>query len=196
MVRQRTPLKRGPAPARKTPLKRSEQVYRLSASGLTGAHGRTPETGRESGLGRAGTDAKAEHCEISSGTGRDAHRRGGETTRKPIKRNVRPKAKRTGKPRRVSVLRCRPYLDWLQERRCVACILKPRGFAERAFVDPAHGPVNGRSSKGADNEAIPLCRHHHDEQHRIGWPAFASKYGIDRAQIAAEHYARYLEEKR
>ena len=59
-------------------------------------------------------------------------------------------------------------------------------------IDPAHGPVNGRSSKGPDNEAIPLCSHHHEEQHRVGWPAFEAKYGFSREKEAAAHYAAYL----
>lgn len=125
---------------------------------------------------------------------------------KQIARNVRPKAKRS-KPRRVSVFRCRPYLDWLRDQKCVACLVFIRGSArehpgglncERDYkgifepCDPAHGPINGASSKGPDNEAIPLCRHHHMEQHQIGWPAFEVKYGIDRAKEAVVRYAAYL----
>ena len=115
--------------------------------------------------------------------------------RKPISRNIRPKAKRAGK-RRVSVTRCPKYLAWLKGCRCMACYQEVRGKAPITvaswIIDPAHGPVNGRGSKGPDNEAIPLCRHHHDEQHRIGWPAFCVKYGFDRAREAAAHYVSYL----
>ena len=60
------------------------------------------------------------------------------------------------------------------------------------IIDPAHGPVNGRGSKGPDNEAIPLCRHHHDEQHRVGWPAFEAKYGFSRAEQAKVFWTGYL----
>jgi hypothetical protein len=61
------------------------------------------------------------------------------------------------------------------------------------YCDPAHGPVNGASSKGPDSGCIPLCRgfglmNHHDEQHAIGWPAFQVKYDLDRAREAAAHW--------
>lgn len=58
-------------------------------------------------------------------------------------------------------------------------------------VDPAHGPVNGMSSKGADSGAIPLGRGHHDEQHAIGWDAFEAKYGFSRETEAKVHYRAY-----
>jgi len=113
----------------------------------------------------------------------------------PPVRRKRPNAKRPA-PRRVSVLRDRDYLDWLAERRCVACaILHDRHPQKPAFYvlcDPAHGPVNGMRSKGPDDGAIPLCQVHHKEQHAIGWPAFENKYGFSREQEAAAHYALYL----
>ena len=114
--------------------------------------------------------------------------------RSPLKRSPAVNRKRA-KPRRVSALRDRQYLDWLKDRWCVACIAGRDHAPSRAggFVcDPAHGPVNGRGSKGPDNEAIPLCRHHHDEQHRVGWSAFEERYGFSREKEAATHYAAYL----
>ncbi len=119
---------------------------------------------------------------------------------KPIARGKRPRTKRPGPARRVSVLRDRKYLDWISGLMCVVCVLLDiRGIAIgfdpfRQVIDPAHGPVNGMGSKGPDDGAIPLCRHHHDEQHEIRWPAFEMKYSIDRAAIAAEHYARFKQE--
>lgn len=115
---------------------------------------------------------------------------------KEIGRRIAVKAKRV-KARRVSVLRDRSYLDWLKERTCVACFLVEKLIGARQvhvdrYVDPAHGPVNGAASKGPDNEAVPLCRHHHDEQHRIGWTAFEAKYGVSREKEAVAHYAAYL----
>jgi hypothetical protein len=59
-------------------------------------------------------------------------------------------------------------------------------------IDPAHGPVNGRGSKGLDCEAISLCRFHHSEQHKIGWIEFEKKYGFYRAKEASAFYAAYL----
>lgn len=105
--------------------------------------------------------------------------------------------KRPGPARRVSVVRDKGFLEVLRFGVCEVartdhgsdwCQLPP-------FIsDPAHGPVNGFGSKGGDDGAISLCRTHHREQHRIGWPAFEKKYVIDRARIAAEHYARYKQE--
>ena len=120
---------------------------------------------------------------------------------KPIARNARPKAKRAA-PRRGPE-RDPGYLEFLRERGwCTACVSAYRSlppslvpymdWAACGRVDPAHGPANGMGSKGHDSGAIPLGRVHHREQHRIGWPAFEAKYGIDREKEAAAHYALYL----
>ena len=104
----------------------------------------------------------------------------------PLRRK-RPNARRA-KPRR-GPMRDPGYLAWLRERHCIACITpEPRG----PISDPAHGPANGRGSKGPDNEAVPLCRHHHIEQHRVGWAAFEAKYGFSRDKEAATHYAAFV----
>ena len=106
--------------------------------------------------------------------------------------------KKRAKPRRVSVLRDRGYLDWLSaECLCVACVLLKMIYRDRKCasgsgpVDPAHGPVNGMRSKGPDDGAIPLCRQHHTEQHEIGWEAFETKYGFSREAEAKTHFAAF-----
>ena len=117
-----------------------------------------------------------------------------------------PLKRKRSTPRRVSVLRCPEYLTFLRERSCAACTrtrldLFAAGFTRAngfrltpicASVDPAHGPVNGRGSKGPDSEAIPLCRLHHEESHKIGQKAFQDKYGFDWAADSAAHYATWL----
>ena len=126
-------------------------------------------------------------------------RSGIKPSSKPIARTGRPKPRRE-KPRRVSVDRDRGYLDWLKEQVCVACRLGKLIYRERVCasgsgpIDPCHGPVNGMGSKGADSEAIPLCRDHHIEQHVIGWPAFEERHQFSREEVAVEHYARYKAE--
>ena len=115
----------------------------------------------------------------------------------PARRSAVRKKRAT--PRRVSVLRDRGYLAWLKERSCVACRKYPGQkrwsndfeYPKFLFIDPAHGPVNGRGSKGPDNEAIPLCRYHHDEMERLRWPAFEAKYGFSREQEAAAHWTAF-----
>lgn len=125
--------------------------------------------------------------------------------RSPIKRSALPaRTKRVcpkrETPRRVSVMRDPEYLAFLRERSCVACIIE-RDEATRwerlpkampCVSDPAHGPVNGRGSKGPDDGAISLCRSHHSEQHKLGWEAFQKKYGFDRQKEAIALYATYL----
>ncbi len=96
---------------------------------------------------------------------------------------------RRRKPRRVSVVRNRKYLDYLKLCECEAC--KVIGEFRSRQVDPAHGPVNGFGSKGGDDGAISLCRTHHREQHALTWPVFEKKYGIDRAMIAALGYSAF-----
>ena len=103
------------------------------------------------------------------------------------------------KKRRELVFRDRKYLDWLRDEcRCVVCVILKMCYRDRRCasgsmpIDPAHGPENGRGSKGPDNEAISLCRFHHIEQHQIGWNLFEAKYGFSRAAEAKAHYAAYL----
>src|ERR1019366_649502 len=117
---------------------------------------------------------------------------------KPIPRGS-PPAKKRAKPRRVSVLRCRKYLDWPSaECRCVVCRIAhttrmdvpTHSLWMLEFIDPAHGPVNGGNSKGPDNEAIALCRFHHNEMESLRWPAFQEQYGFERAAEADALYAR------
>jgi len=123
--------------------------------------------------------------------------------RTPLKRSPAlarrtPLKRKRSTPRRVSVLRDREYLDWLRERHCVACTLLKMIYQDRLCasgsmpIDPAHGAPAGMRMKGPDNEAIPLCRSHHEEQTKLGWPAFEQRHGIDRAKEAEIHYSAYL----
>lgn len=113
--------------------------------------------------------------------------------RTPLKRSQKPIARRRKKPRR-GPMRDLGYLAFLREEgQCWPCwkngllsVIKSRNRC-----DPMHGPINGMRSKGPDSEAIPGCRRHHEEQTSIGWPAFESKYGFDRAKEAATWYAAY-----
>lgn len=117
-----------------------------------------------------------------------------------IRRNGPVKKKRTT-PRRVSVLRCRAYLDWLHGQPCVIgrlygfppeIVQKPHLNWKIRIIDPAHGPTVGLRVKGPDNEAISLCRFHHDQQTAWGWEAFEKRYDFDRAAEAKKLYALFL----
>jgi hypothetical protein len=117
--------------------------------------------------------------------------------RTPLKRPSKPIARKTAvkkkraKPRRVAVLRDAAYRAWIRERRCIACAACGPKTMWHSTIDPAHTKNNGRGSKGADSDCIPLCRYHHQDQHRVGWPAFESEYGIDRHREAEAHYLAY-----
>lgn len=132
---------------------------------------------------------------------------------KPIARGKRPRARRPGKPRRgpanipAEEWRNPAYLQFLREEgRCVACLAEDfrevllsnfgqfsRKFsrAPRGVCDPMHGPPNGTSQKGPDSCAIPGCREHHEEQTRIGWPAFEEKYHFSRELEARAYFAAF-----
>lgn len=125
----------------------------------------------------------------------------------PLKRSVTPlkrtavKSVRLGArrgPADVPAERWRNpgYLVFLREQgRCLPCMVayatEGHQIVRASDCDPMHGPVNGVSSKGADAEAMPGCRPHHIEQHRIGWPAFEAKYGFDRQKESAAWWALY-----
>lgn len=97
------------------------------------------------------------------------------------------------------------YLQWLRGRPCFldgrGCGLADpprRSPVEAAHVDCAGG--KGMGTKVADQNAIPLCQRHHDEQHgkiggfksRGGWPTFQLKYGFNAPETAREYFARWL----
>ena len=65
----------------------------------------------------------------------------------------------------------------------------------RPLIDFCHIPTGGKramSRKASDvGGGFGMCADFHDEQHRIGWPRFAKKYGIDPKLIAAEIAAEW-----
>lgn len=68
------------------------------------------------------------------------------------------------------------------------------------MIDAAHYHVNGHGSKGSDDEALALCRHHHDEADGKLSTAittkeqFQAKYKFDWLKEAAALYEAYLKE--
>lgn len=116
---------------------------------------------------------------------------------KPLARSTKPIPRKRAKPRR-GPMRDPEYLAFLRsEGKCEpCCILKfDRIPFRESRIEAAHGPVNGRGSKGPDNEAIPMCSMHHREQHQEGWKRFEARlslFGFDRKREAATWYAAYL----
>lgn len=124
---------------------------------------------------------------------------------KPLKRSELPRARtrirsRKADPtkRRFAKHRCDPFRDWLKTQQCPVSGFYTddwrdtgNDFMARVIVDPAHTRPR---SLGADDlyECIPLARHLHDEQERIGWPRFEKKYGIDRKALAKKYADEWL----
>lgn len=121
----------------------------------------------------------------------------------------KPIPQKRAKPRR-GPLRDPGYLAFLREEGdCVVCRILTRQWADRMRAlgtdvtqlsprsllnracDPAHGPVNGMRSKGPDNEALPLCRIHHEEQTSSTHALFAAKYGFEWQIEATGWFAAY-----
>ena len=72
------------------------------------------------------------------------------------------------------------HLAFIRSLPCLVC-------GSRRNVEAAHFPgARGMGQKRSDFETGPLCRIHHAEQHRIGWPRFVQTYDLDLAEILKE----------
>ena len=81
-----------------------------------------------------------------------------------------------------SVIRSPGHLTWVRGHACaVPGCVSP--LIEAAHV--RHGTDGGTAMKPGDNWAIPLCSHHHAEQHRRGGNLFDKDHGINSKDIAA-----------
>lgn len=124
--------------------------------------------------------------------------------RSPIKRGSPPKRtamqtrkaaikKKRSKPRRTSAKKNPAYVNWLHERKCIACAVLPRDkYAPFMIIDAAHTENNGMRSKGPDSSRVPLCRNPHHREYDAGREAFELKYGLDMKAQASAHYAAFL----
>ena len=77
---------------------------------------------------------------------------------------------------------CPAHRAWVRRHQCCVpgCIGRP--------IECAHvrrGTDGGVALKPSDGWTISLCRSHHEEQHRIGEPAFEQRYGIDLVSLAS-----------
>lgn len=95
-------------------------------------------------------------------------------------------------------------LDWITHLPCLICELRPgttpkqivvsQGYDGAALSDPHH--VVSKGAGGGDlNNVVPLCRMHHDEGGRIGWPSFRRKYRINLIRHAHRLTAEWRVEK-
>lgn len=81
-------------------------------------------------------------------------------------------------------VRSTPHLQWVRGHVCAVEDDECAGKIEAAHV--RKGSDGGMGVKPSDHFVIPLCQHHHAEQHRIGEPAFEQRYGISMHRIAGE----------
>jgi len=96
------------------------------------------------------------------------------------------------------------YLAWLYSQPCAVagkvnartglahiCWSPDRTELGRPQSDPCHTSKFGLGRKGPDSECLPLCRAAH-EAHEHAMDTFDRAFGIDRFEIAREHFARFV----
>lgn len=71
-----------------------------------------------------------------------------------------------------------PHAEWV--RRLPCCVPTCR---QGPPSDPAH--VRSRAAGGTWRDLVPMCRAHHDEQHRTGIETFQARHGVDLRALAA-----------
>lgn len=80
------------------------------------------------------------------------------------------------------------YLKWLHDQPCIVCEIRKE--RQRSRTEAAHVGPRGLSQKCPDAEAIPLCRAHHEEQHRLG-KRFWEAANIERFAVILASRIRY-----
>lgn len=87
--------------------------------------------------------------------------------------------------REAPQIRNASHLKWIRGHECSTRAPVCMGFA----IEAAHvrtGTDGGLSVKPSDCWTIPLCRHHHEQQHKLGEASFERLYGIDMRKIAEQ----------
>lgn len=97
-----------------------------------------------------------------------------------LKRKAPLRAENAERKRRLRAEQFGTRADAVRLLPCVICGASP--------CDPAH--VKSRGAGGTRRDLVPLCRAHHDEQHRTGILSFQRKYAIDLAVQAMAIAAR------
>ena len=85
--------------------------------------------------------------------------------------------------------RCPQYLQWLRGRPCLiggTCA----GRIEAAHVDYAGD--KGMGTKPSDRYAVPMCAHHHAEQHKSGVKTFEKRHTVNLLDASNQYWAKWL----
>lgn len=87
--------------------------------------------------------------------------------------------RRASKPQRHGPPRDEAYKAWIRTL--------PSAVSGLSACEAAHtGTDGGTAEKASDYSCVPLTSEEHREQHRIGMKAFARKYRLNYARIAAQ----------
>lgn len=97
-----------------------------------------------------------------------------------------PRHRNAGRPAHKSAP---GFLQWLRGRRCLAGATDCEGRMEAAHVDYAGD--KGVGTKVSDKWAVPLCSHHHREQHSVGIRTFETRHGLDLIEAAKAYWQRW-----
>lgn len=81
-------------------------------------------------------------------------------------------------------IRCASHLSWIRGHCCSVDNAECSGKIEAAHVRICTD--GGTSVKPGDNWTLPLCSHHHAQQHQIGERSFASVHKLDMKATAAK----------
>lgn len=117
--------------------------------------------------------------------------------RKPLQRSGSLKRRgplRRRNPERLARRRAEQFGPQAELCRTLACVVcwRPHDSPVRSIAwfdrrrpnrsDPHH--IVSRGAGGTDRDCVPLCRHHHDEIHRIGRDTFQERHGVDLRAVA------------
>lgn len=91
-------------------------------------------------------------------------------------------------PRRSDPRRCPRHLQYVRGHECAVPGCRSGDPIEAAHVRV--GTDGGTGLKPSDKWAIPLCRSHHEEQHRIGEPHFETRHKLNMKAIAQGLWTR------
>ena len=93
----------------------------------------------------------------------------------------------------ASVIRSPSFLAFVRRHHCTCVELDPTGCDGE--IEAAHvrrGTDGGVGMKPSDCYALPLCREHHAEQHRIGEQSFERKYLFYMRAVADRIWRKWL----
>lgn len=87
--------------------------------------------------------------------------------------------------------RCEPFLKWLRGRPCrLEHTGECSGKIRACHVDYAGD--KGMGTKVSDHFSIPMCDHHHDLQHRLGWASFEKSYRFNALSESIHFWETWL----